>query len=50
MILMKVKQLSLDGEWVELVKQAKTLGIPIEDVRLFIRTVREENNVYDNYF
>lgn len=45
MILMKVKQLSLDSEWIELVKQAKTLGIPIEDIRLFIRAVREGNNV-----
>ncbi|MBU5267161.1 anti-repressor SinI family protein [Virgibacillus proomii] len=47
---MKLKQISLDVEWVELIKQARTLGVPMEEIRRFLRTVQEYNNVPKNLF
>ncbi|CDQ38987.1 MULTISPECIES: anti-repressor SinI family protein [Virgibacillus] len=39
-----MKQVSLDSEWVELIKQAKSMGIPITDIQLFLRHTRKGKN------
>lgn len=39
-----VKQVSLDYEWVTLIKKAKTLGISMEEVREFLQEAEEEGN------
>lgn len=38
----KVEKLQLDPEWVELVKKAREIGIPIEDIKQFFSTANKK--------
>ncbi|ASN04708.1 anti-repressor SinI family protein [Virgibacillus necropolis] len=40
-----VKQVGLDNEWVELLQEAKSLGITIEEVRLFLNEVNNGEKI-----
>ncbi|MBR7797027.1 MAG: anti-repressor SinI family protein [Bacillota bacterium] len=40
-----IKQISLDSEWVDLIRQAKTLGIPLEEIRDFLHQSENKNKV-----
>ncbi|WP_231514770.1 anti-repressor SinI family protein [Oceanobacillus salinisoli] len=37
-----VKDLTLDSEWVTLIKEAKNLGMTIDEVRTFLKDEKEE--------
>lgn len=39
-----VKQTGLDSEWVELLQEAKSIGISAEEVRLFLNEAQTEKN------
>ncbi|AXI10031.1 DNA-binding anti-repressor SinI [Oceanobacillus sp. 143] len=36
-----IEDIVLDYEWITLIKEAKVLGITIEEIRLFLNDVRE---------
>lgn len=38
-----VKQTGLDIEWLELLQEAKSIGITTEEVRLFLNETQSEN-------
>ncbi|NAP01169.1 DNA-binding anti-repressor SinI [Halomonas sp. MG34] len=39
-----VEKLSLDGEWIELIKRAKNLGITTEEIRQFLKQTESLHN------
>ncbi|WP_156960099.1 anti-repressor SinI family protein [Oceanobacillus manasiensis] len=39
-----VEQVSLDGEWVELIKRAKNLGMTTEEIRQFLQQSESVHN------
>lgn len=36
---------NLDGEWIQLIKQAKDMGMSIEEVRTFFQFIMDGKNV-----
>ncbi|WP_404454347.1 anti-repressor SinI family protein [Virgibacillus necropolis] len=40
-----VNQTDLDYEWVELLQEAKSIGITVEEVRLFLNEIQTDQNI-----
>lgn len=36
---------NLDGEWIQLIKQARDMGMSIEEVRTFLQSIMDGENV-----
>ncbi|MCM3601743.1 anti-repressor SinI family protein [Robertmurraya korlensis] len=36
---------NLDGEWIQLIKQARDMGMSIEEVRTFLQSIMDGKNV-----
>ncbi|MEK3988801.1 anti-repressor SinI family protein [Robertmurraya sp. FSL R5-0851] len=36
---------NLDGEWIQLIKQAKDMGMSIEEVRTFLQSIMDGKHV-----
>ncbi|GEN88744.1 anti-repressor SinI family protein [Oceanobacillus sp. FSL W8-0428] len=41
----KIENVVFDREWITLIKEAKKLGLSLEEVRKFLNHIREKSNV-----